>query len=254
MMKTWHTKSGFSVSCILPGRSNVFLVSGNGKNVLVDGSPGNKWRKLKDKLNNLKIKKIDYLILTHTHYDHAANASKIKKNFGALVIVNKREAGYLERGENIVPHGTVFITRFFVEKFAPAYLSKQKYEPCQSDILIDKRLDLNEFGSNTYIMHTPGHSPGSQSIIIDDEIALTGDAMFGVFPGSIFPPFADDDENLIESWGKLLKTKCYIFLPSHGTPNRKKLVEKEFNKRRDSVTSPTPASEPGMNKLMTPNE
>jgi glyoxylase-like metal-dependent hydrolase (beta-lactamase superfamily II) len=231
-MKIWHTKSSYSVSCILPGRSNVFLLSGNGKNILIDGSRSSKWSKLKNKLNNLNIRKIDFLILTHTHYDHAENAAKIKKTFGALVIVNKREAGYLERGENIVPHGTIFITRYFVKKFGHAYLSRLKYEPCLPDILVDQRLDLTDFGFNAYIIHTPGHSPGSQSIIIDDEIALTGDAMFGVFPGSIFPPFADNDEDLIKSWGNLLDTKSYIFLPSHGTPNPGKLVLKEFNKRR----------------------
>jgi glyoxylase-like metal-dependent hydrolase (beta-lactamase superfamily II) len=159
--KVWNSKSGYSISCILPGRSNVFLLSSGTKNILIDTSPGYKWKKLKARLEALGIKKLDYLILTHTHYDHAENASKIKTEFDAKVI---------------------------------------------------------------------GHSPGSQSVIIDDEICLTGDAMFGIFPGSIFPPFADNEYDMIKSWGKLLHTGCSIFLPSHGTANKVELVKKEYEK------------------------
>lgn len=233
-MKVWQTKSGYSVSNILPGRSNVFLLSGNGKYILIDGSPGYKWKELKASLNNLEIRKIDFLILTHTHYDHAENASKIKEEYGAEVIVNKREADYLQKGENIIPHGTIFLTRFIINKISPAFSAKLNYKPCRPDILVDQHFDLQLFGFNAYIMLTPGHSPGSQSIIVDNEIALTGDSMFGIFPRSIFPPFADNEDELIKSWGKLLGTNCYIFLPSHGTPNSRELLAKEFKKRSGS--------------------
>jgi hydroxyacylglutathione hydrolase len=230
-MNEWHTKSGYIVSCIMPGRSNVFLLSGNGRNILIDTSPSYKWIRLKKRLHKLKISNIDLLILTHTHFDHAGNTSKIKMEFGAVVIVNKEEAPYLQRGENSQVHGTVFITRFLVNTLAPIYLSKQNYEPCRPDILTDQRFDLLNYGYNAYIIHTPGHSAGSQSLIIDDEIALTGDAMFGVFPGSIFPPFADNEIELISSWGKLLYTNCSLFLPSHGTANSRELLKREYSKR-----------------------
>jgi hypothetical protein len=39
-LKIWHTNSGYSVTCVLAGRSNVFLLSGNGKAILIDTSPG----------------------------------------------------------------------------------------------------------------------------------------------------------------------------------------------------------------------
>lgn len=230
-MKVYNTKSGYKVSCILPGRSNVFLISYNGKNILVDTSPGYQWRKLEKRLKNLNIKKIDLLILTHTHYDHAENASKIKNLFGAKVIVNKLEANYLEKGQTTLPKGTVAVTRFLVKRIAPLLSVKLNYEPCQPDILVDNKLDLHEFGFNAFILHTPGHSPGSQSVIVDDEIALVGDSMFGVFAGSIFPPFADNEEELIRSWGKLLETNCTIFFPSHGTPNSRELLFKDYKKR-----------------------
>lgn len=230
-MKEWLTKSGYSIKCILPGRSNVFLLSANDKNILIDGSPGYKWNNLKKNLKAINISRLDYLILTHTHYDHAENAARIKREYGAKVIVNEREAKYLERGENTMPHGTIFFTRFVVNYIVPLISSRFNYEACRSDILIDRYFDLKELGFNGYILHTPGHSPGSQSIIIDDEIAIAGDSMFGIFPGSIFPPFADNEDELIRSWGKLIETKCNIYLPSHGTANSRNLVIRDFQKR-----------------------
>jgi hydroxyacylglutathione hydrolase len=90
-------------------------------------------------------------------------------------------------------------------------------------------------GLDAYIMHTPGHTSGSVSVIVDDEIALVGDAMFGVFKGSVFPPYAENADEMVRSWGKLLGSHCRIFIPSHGTANNRSLVEKEFRKRIPSV-------------------
>jgi hydroxyacylglutathione hydrolase len=66
---------------------------------------------------------------------------------------------------------------------------------------------------------------------VDDEIALVGDSMFGIFPGSIFPPLADDTDTMINSWGKLIRTNCRLFIPSHGTANNIDLVKREYNRR-----------------------
>jgi hydroxyacylglutathione hydrolase len=76
-MKTWKTKNGSNIFRILSGRSNAFLISSNNLNVLVDTGHDRLWQKLKKNLDNHNIKIIDYLILTHTHFDHAGNAARI---------------------------------------------------------------------------------------------------------------------------------------------------------------------------------
>jgi len=81
------------------------------------------------------------------------------------------------------------------------------------------------------LLHTPGHTPGSISVIIDNEIAIVGDTMFGVFWWSVYPPFASNPDKLIDSWEKLLETRCRIFLPSHGSANKRSLVEKDFGRK-----------------------
>jgi glyoxylase-like metal-dependent hydrolase (beta-lactamase superfamily II) len=190
------------------------------------------WPKLQKRLNKLNVKHIDYLILTHTHFDHVDNARRIREKYGAMVIVHKNEASCLSSGENYVPGGTNFFTRTIVSLVSRHRSPKLRSEPCEYDIVAEEILDLTDMGFNAYILHTPGHSSGSVSIIVDDEIALVGDTMFGIFPWSVFPPFADDVKQMTESWGKLLETNCRLFLPGHGTANKRSLVQKNILLRK----------------------
>jgi hydroxyacylglutathione hydrolase len=235
-MRTWNTSSGYTINQILSGRSNVFLLTNGEKSILIDTSPKFKWNKLEKRLKQLNVNHIDYLILTHTHFDHAENSKRIKEKYNAQIIVHKNEASYLTSGENILPKGTNVITKLIIRLFAKQFLFNAKYEPCQYDCLVDSTFDLGNIGFNAYIMHTPGHTIGSMSIIIDDIVAIVGDTMFGVFKWSVFPPYADNIIQLIDSWGRLLKTNCLVFIPAHGSANSRSLVQKDYNKRVKKIS------------------
>jgi glyoxylase-like metal-dependent hydrolase (beta-lactamase superfamily II) len=103
-------------------------------------------------------------------------------------------------------------------------------QPVKPDCLIEETVDLNPLGFDANIIHTPGHSPGSCSVIIENHIAVVGDAMFGLIPGSIFPPFALNVPRLIQSWKTLLDTGCSVYLPAHGTENNRDRVQKQYKK------------------------
>jgi glyoxylase-like metal-dependent hydrolase (beta-lactamase superfamily II) len=231
-MKAWETRNGCRISRVLAGRSNVFLVSHDGKNILVDTSPSSRWKKLVNRLRQLEVEHLDALVLTHSHYDHVGNAARLKDKFKAKVIVHRQEADCLAKSKSVVPEGTNALTRFLAPRLARIANPWIKFAPCQPDVEVDSSFDLGEFGFDAYIMSTPGHSPGSISLIVDNEIAIVGDAMFGVVPGSVFPPYAVNAGQLVASWGKLLQTNCRLFLPAHGTANSRRLVLKEYDKRR----------------------
>ena len=235
-MRTWKTTSGYSVIKILSGRSNVFLLTNCHTNILIDTSSSRLWNKLQRQLNKLQIKHIDYLILTHAHFDHAGNAHKIKEKYSPLVIIQINEAEFLTTGDNILPGGTTFFTRPLVNIFGRQLFPMLRYKPCKPDLTVDSFFDLTEFGFNGYLMSTPGHTAGSMSLIIDDEIAVVGDTMFGLLWWSVFPPYAEDVNQMIQSWGKLLETNCSIFLPSHGTAKRRSIVQKDYTRRIKQVT------------------
>lgn len=230
-MRSWKTRNGYSIIQILSGRSNVFLLTNGKTNILIDTSSPGLWNNLQRQLNKLLIKHIDYLIFTHAHFDHAGNACRIKEKYNPLVIVQKNEAEFLATGDNILPRGTTFFTRPLVSIFGKKTFPLLRYKPCKYDITVDSLFDLTDFGFNGYLMSTPGHTAGSMSLIIDDEIAIVGDTMFGLLSWSVFPPYAENIKQMIQSWGKLLETNCSLFLPSHGSANKRSIVQKDYNKR-----------------------
>jgi len=229
-LKTWNT-SKCTIYQILKGRSNSFLIECENNYILVDTGRENSWKELTSKLDKiLGVNKLSCLILTHTHFDHAENAKRLKNKYNCKIIVHKSEADNLKHGNTPLPKGTNLITGIIVDKIGKPIQSRYNYESVDPDLLVDENYNLDDFGSSVYILHTPGHSKGSISIIIDDEIALVGDTLFGVVRNSIYPPFADDTETMIKSWKKLLETPCKLFLPGHGREIRRKLLEKEYEK------------------------
>jgi glyoxylase-like metal-dependent hydrolase (beta-lactamase superfamily II) len=234
-MKTWETKSGCTITRVMGGRSNVFLVASGDKYILVDTSPGSRWKTLDKRLRRLGVGRLDALVLTHAHYDHAGSAARLQDKYEAKVIAHIAEGPFLALGENNAVGGTNALTRLVVAGLGKRFARRARYEPCRPDIQVDPSFDLREFGFKAYALHTPGHTSGSMSVIVDDEIALVGDAMFGIFPGSVFPPYAADAGRLVESWGRLLATPCRLFLPAHGTANPRRLVERDFTRRMEPI-------------------
>jgi len=228
-MFVWKTTNNNKIILLKIGITNCYLIETENSFILADTGQ----KRFSNKLNSIlestltKEKKLDYLILSHTHYDHAENAKMIQSKYSPKVIVHKNEYGFLKNGFTTLPKGTNLITNFISgmgNKFA-AWIGE--YEPVTADIQFEESTLLNQI-KGIELIETPGHTIGSISIIIDDEIALVGDTLFGVFPNTILPPFADDKDELIESWKKLLQTNCKLFLPAHGKAIKRESIEKEL--------------------------
>ena len=229
----WFTSGGYRITRVNRSRSKVFLVSTGNSHILVDTGVSRNWRKLRKDLEKLNVVSIKLLVLTHAHFDHAGNALRIREKYGAKIMIHEKEAASLEQGFTPLPAGTNFFTSALIRWVRNKTSHQFRYRSCQADILISGRTELSAYGFNAYILPTPGHTAGSVSLIVDGEIAVAGDSIFGVFRGSVFPPFADDVPELIRSWGKLLETGCRLFIPSHGTPDSRELLQREYRKRTD---------------------
>jgi glyoxylase-like metal-dependent hydrolase (beta-lactamase superfamily II) len=232
-MKEWICKDGQVVRRILGGRSNCFLVQNNEHYLLVDTARTHKWEQLTKSLDALISKggTLDMLVLTHTHFDHAENAAAIKTRYDSNIAVHRSEADYIEKGDSPLPQGTRLLTKLVIKLFAKALQPHFRYEPAEVDIIVGERFDLQALGFNAYLIHTPGHSKGSLSLILDDEIGMVGDTLFSRIPGALFPVYADDPALLIKSWKLLLQTECRIFLPAHGGAVSRELLQREYAKQ-----------------------
>lgn len=219
-MKTWTTKHDQKIYRILDGRCNCFLVSFNNSHILVDAGQKGGLKKLYKRFDQLGVTKdtLKAVVLTHCHFDHAENVADVKQTFNIPVICQRDDADHLKAGTSPLIRGTFLPTRILSALLTMSPLVRlTKYPPAEPDILVDDTYDLTEMGINGRLIHTPGHTPGSMSVILDNEVALVGDTMFGAFSGKILPPFAVDEKELVNSWKKLLDTGCFTFLPSHGT-------------------------------------
>jgi glyoxylase-like metal-dependent hydrolase (beta-lactamase superfamily II) len=138
------------------------------------------------------------------------------------------EAESLAKGYTKAPRGTNYLTDFisFLGSKFPKILS---YQAVKADITVKDSYTIPE-AEEIQLFLSPGHTDGSLSIIIDDSIILSGDNLFGMIPGRVYPPFADDKKQLIHAWEKYLNTNANIFLPGHGKPIKKSLLEKQWKK------------------------
>ena len=115
-MKTWTTGNGYTITRVLSGRSNVFLLANGRSSVLIDSGPGFMWKLLYRRLIKIGVQQIDYIILTHAHFDHANNARNIVDHFGAKVIIHEDEANYLAEGKIVMISSSVpFLHRLLQE-------------------------------------------------------------------------------------------------------------------------------------------
>lgn len=231
-MKYWMTQGGHTVCRVLGGRGNAYAIAHDGRLLLVDTGRTNRWSALRTGIESLiRQEAPSFLILSHTHFDHAENAARLRQTYSLQIIVHRSEGEYLRTGDSPLPRGSILLTRRLMRWGARMAQPFFLYTGVQAEVPMDEHYNLQPFGFNAYVLHTPGHTRGSLSLIIDDEIACVGDTLFGVVPGNVFPPFADDIPTLIRSWKKLLDTRCRLFLPGHGGAIDRALLQRAYARR-----------------------
>ncbi len=218
-------------------RCNVYHIHAKQKNFLVDTGLSGSYKELRRKIDSLEgsHSKIDMLLLTHSHYDHCRNAARISEEEKCPILMGKAEVDAASRGYTSIPRGTNPFIAFISWMGRQIGARQFGYAPFQAKIGVEDSYEFPDDTLNIKAIATPGHSIGSISILIDDQIALVGDAMFGIGSNSIYPPFADDTKTMVESWGKLLETPCKLFLPGHGRPIHREELQRNFEKHNSRI-------------------
>ncbi|MBE8538683.1 MBL fold metallo-hydrolase [Geoglobus acetivorans] len=151
--------------------------------------------------SKIDIKSLDYIILTHTHFDHASATADLKKVSGAEVLIHEKEYEFVKTNN--------FSASFFGVDFPPF----------EADRLLRDGELINLGKLKLEVLHTPGHTPGS--ICLYDElerIIFTGDTAFpnGGFGRVDFPGGSAYD--LVNSLKRLSELDVEVMYPGHDEP------------------------------------
>lgn len=143
-----------------PIQTNCYIIERDTSLLIVD--PGAEFEKISTLINQLN-KKVEAILLTHTHFDHIGAVDELAAALDVKVYVADEEKYWLSDPE---ANGS--------EKFK-SYGLEEVVVRTKHEILHPGRKTLGSFEFD--IMHTPGHSPGSLTFIFED-FAVVGDTLF----------------------------------------------------------------------------
>jgi glyoxylase-like metal-dependent hydrolase (beta-lactamase superfamily II) len=229
------------VKTIRSGISNIHIIESHGSVVVVDaGSCSMGHRRLARALRRLghHPSSVRLLVLTHVHYDHVKAAAAMAELCECPVAVHAAEAPRLAAGLMVVPPG-VFGWARVASRLAHTPLGRfllpkiMGHRPLQAEVVVQDTLRLEPYGLAGSLVSTPGHSPGSISLVLDSGQAMVGDLVFNAYPfglSPILPPFAHDLPGLLRSWRRLLDSGVSLIYPGHGRALTAEILERAWRK------------------------
>lgn len=206
---------------ILPGDS-AFLVDDGETAILYDTGFAFTGEKLAQKVKNHLQKEganrsLDYIFLTHSHYDHALGSAYVKELFPKAKIVAGTYAANIFKKDSAKK-----VMRDLDQKFAAKngiHQYKDLIDNLQVDIEVTDGQKL-QCGKMTFTaIELPGHTKCSVGYYLEEEKLLLGSETIGVYTGSdkIIPSYLVGYEMTLKSFEKVhaLNVKN-ILVPHYG--------------------------------------
>lgn len=181
----WQTEDGTLIQRVLSTNLPMKIKKHNNM-ILVDTGRKKACSAILEHLTTFEAKTFKLIILTHTHHDHMENLSEILTCFDVEVLVHRSEADTIR--EFVKPEKLIVFT---------------------------DRFDLKSYGFDAYVVHTPGHSEGSSSIVLNNEVALIGDLVGDIFTKKWAKNLKVLSSKSLESFHKILDLKCKLYFPAH---------------------------------------
>ena len=213
------------------GNVSSYLIHRPGEAILVDCGNSGSEVKILDSFKSLGLEPdmLKLLILTHSHFDHAGAAGRLKELTGCRLMIHRSEADRLRKGRSPLPPGTRWKAKLLVAAgriFARRLMFFNGIEP---DLQVEDIFDLEAFAFPGQVIHTPGHTHGSMVVLMEGGELFGGDTLFGLENKQHFPPFAEDLSALVSSWKKLKELPIKTFYPAHGRPFSRDSFLEEFD-------------------------
>lgn len=179
----------------------IYIIKYEGHGALVDAGTGQDAGRLFKNLSacGLQPRDIEYLLITHCHYDHTGGAKDVRDRTGCRIVAHELDARFLEQGDN----------RVTAAKWYGAVM-----KPFQVDVKLAGKRNQIKIGSRIIeALHVPGHSPGSLVYVMESEgtKVLFGQDVHGPLDASLL----SNREDYLESLTFLLSLEADILCEGH---------------------------------------
>jgi glyoxylase-like metal-dependent hydrolase (beta-lactamase superfamily II) len=195
-----------------PEDAAIYLINFGGHAALVDAGVGRSQKNLFDNIRAFGVnpEEIEYLLITHCHYDHTGGARGLKELSRCQVVAHELDAQFLERGDN-----TVTAAKWYGARIEP-FLIDRKLSLPQEEIYLGER--------QIQAIHTPGHSPGSVIYLAESQglkVLFAQDVH-----GPLDPDLLSDRKDYLRSLNLIVSLEADILCEGHyGVYKGKKEIE-----------------------------
>ena len=205
--------AGFSMTD--PLDCHVYLIDGGEEMALIDAGIGRSGVPLilgNVRDEGLEPGRIKYLMLTHTHADHAGGASRMRSHLGCQVLVSEDSSDFLRNEDEVA-------INLHFGKEAGFYPQDYVFEACEVDVDLSEGQRIQVGDCELEVIDTPGHCAGHLAFLMEDGrqfYLFSGDTVF--FGGKILLQNIHDCilQDYARSVLRLSDLSTDVFLPGHG--------------------------------------
>lgn len=207
----------------IPGLiATCFLIEQTGKLLLIDTGFLGFDRRILRKIRRIgrKPEDLTLVLVSHDHVDHFGGLERIHDESGAPVGSHKLDARGVAAGSKEVSPARTKGGRV-LELLADLCLPFFKTRGVKPHVEFEDGDRLDEFGVAGEVVHTPGHTAGHISVLLDDGSAFAGDLVMGPTVVNSEPTYGSmalSPAAMRRSIVKLLARGAKRIYPAHGKP------------------------------------
>lgn len=179
----------------------IYLIRFGDHAAIVDAGCGGHEAQLEENIRSCGTdpEQIEYLLLTHCHFDHTGGAKAIRDRFECEIVCHELDANFLEYGDNVVTAASWYGSRI------TAFRPDRKLSGSKERIRLGDR--------SIEAIHIPGHSPGSVAYLTESEglRVLFGQDVHGPLDASLLSDKAD----YMQSLERLISLNADILCEGH---------------------------------------
>ena len=204
------------VHTLFTGVANTFIVENSRGVVVVDAGMPRHAPRIVNAVCALghAPQDVHLILITHGHIDHAGSAVALKKLTGAPIALHRSDARLIETPSLKIPPGRSAATDA-IGALMRAFGWAMPLETFTPDVWLEDGESLGEFGLDAHVVHTPGHTAGSVSVLCDDGSLFVGDAILNLVHVA-FPLYWEDAPQARESALKIHALKPRVCYTAHG--------------------------------------